>query len=235
MSVAIVHPAPPVTSRGPCPTPVSIVHPAPPVTDGGPGPVPVAIVHPAPPVTDGGRDPMPVAIVHPAPPVTDRGPVPMPVAIVHPAPPVTGRGPGPMPVAIVHPAHPLTGRGTGEFTSQHKNPDTGSAFHLNGKAMVQGLGKVTVNGDIHGPGFIKSDIYTGRLTLRTGHGQVVVELTSFRPAGPAGLPVWYRYHIVSGTGPFKTMHDSGSLRLDVQLDPSMGPSADQHGTFRMTI
>jgi hypothetical protein len=31
------------------------------------------------------------------------------------------------------------------------------------------------------------------------------------------------------------MHDSGSLRLDVQVVPPTGPSADQHGTFRMTI
>ncbi|MBO0700174.1 MAG: hypothetical protein J2P46_17375 [Zavarzinella sp.] len=143
--------------------------------------------------------------------------------------------PAPVPVAIVHSTHPLTGKGTGDFSSHHGNPDTGTTFHIHGTANLQGLGKVTVDGDIHSPGFIKSDTYTGRLVLRTGHGRVVVDLTSFRPAGPAGLPVWYRYRIISGTGPFKTMHDSGSLRLDVQLLPTTGPSADTKGTFRMTI
>jgi hypothetical protein len=143
--------------------------------------------------------------------------------------------PVPAPVAVVQPAHPLAGRGTGDFSSHHGNPDTGTTFHIHGTMTTQGLGKVTVAGDIHGPGFIKSNTYTGRLYFRTGHGRVVVELTSFRPAGPAGLPVWYHYQIVGGSGPFTKMHDSGSLRLDVQLFASMGPSADQHGTFRMTI
>jgi hypothetical protein len=153
----------------------------------------------------------------------------VPSVTTGPLPPV------PVPVGIVHPTHPLAGKGTGDFTSHHGNPDTGTTFHIHGTANLQGLGKVTVGGDIHGPGFIKSDTYTGRLTFRTGHGRVVVDLTSFRPAGPAGLPVWYRYQIISGNGPFTKLHDSGSLRLDVQLLPTMGPSADTKGTFRMTI
>jgi hypothetical protein len=153
----------------------------------------------------------------------------VPAATIQPVPPV------PLPVEVVRPTHPLTGRGTGDFASHHGNPDTGTTFHIHGTANLQGLGKVTVDGDIHGPGFIKSDTYTGRLTFRTGHGRVVVDLTSFRPAGPAGLPVWYRYQIVRGTGPFTTMHDTGSLRLDVQLYPSFAAGPDQRGTFRMTI
>jgi hypothetical protein len=153
----------------------------------------------------------------------------VPSITTQPLPPV------PAPVAVVQPAHPLTGRGTGDITIHHGNPDVGRTFHIHGTMTTQGLGKVTVEGDIHGPGFIKGDTYTGRLAFRTGHGRVVVELTSFRPAGPAGLPIWYRYHTVSGTGPFTKTRDSGSLRLDVQLFPSVNPSADQHGTFRMTI
>lgn len=153
----------------------------------------------------------------------------VPSATIQPMPPV------PAPVAIVQSTHPLTGRGTGDVHGRHGNPDTGTSFRIHGTANLQGLGQVTVEGTIHGPGFIQSDTFTGRFTFRTGHGRVVVDLTSFRPAGPAGLPIWYRYHIVSGTGPFTKMHDSGSLRLDVQVAPSTGPSADQHGTFRMTI
>jgi len=153
----------------------------------------------------------------------------VPSVSIQPMPPV------PAPIAIVHPTHPLTGRGTGDIVSHHGNPDTGTTYHIHGKADLQGLGKVTVEGDIHGPGFIKSTTYTGRLHFRTGHGQVIVDLTSFRPAGPAGLPIWYRYHIVSGTGPFKKMQDSGSMRLDVHFFPTLVASPNQPGAFRMTI
>ncbi len=139
------------------------------------------------------------------------------------------------PIVIVHSTHPLTGRGTGDFQSQHGNPDTGVTHKLHGTATLQGTGKVTVTGQIHGPGFINSTTYTGKMTFQTPHGKVVVNLTSFRPAGPAGLPVWYRYQITQATGSFKGMHDSGSLRLDVQLHPSVAGGADQSGTSRVTI
>ena len=119
----------------------------------------------------------------------------VPAVTIQPMPPV------PAPIDIIHTTHPLAGRGTGDIMTHRGNPDTGTTYHIHGKADVAGLGKVTVVGDIHGPGFINSTTYTGRLFFRTGHGQVVVDLTSFRPAGPAGLPIWYRYHIVSGTGP----------------------------------
>ena len=139
------------------------------------------------------------------------------------------------PIVIAQAAHPLTGRGSGDYQSKQGNPDTGVTHKLHGSANLQGMGKVTVAGEIHGPGFIKSSTFTGKMTFRTGHGRVTVELTSFRPAGPAGLPVWYRYHVTQATGQFKGMHDSGSLRLDVQLHPSFAPGPDQAGTFRVTI
>jgi hypothetical protein len=131
--------------------------------------------------------------------------------------------------------HPLTGRGTGSYSSKLGNPDTGVTHTLNGTAHLQGLGDVKVTGDIHGPGFINSDVYHGTLTIKNARGTVTVELTSFRPAGPAGLPVWYRYKIISATGAFKGMHDTGSLRFDVTLFPSFAAGPSQAGTFRMAI
>jgi len=153
----------------------------------------------------------------------------VPAMTILPVPPISA------PVDIIHTTHPLTGRGTGDITSHRETPDTGTTYHIHGKADLDGLGKVTIVGDIHGPGFINSATYSGRLHFRTGHGEVVVDLTSFRPAGPAGLPIWYRYHIVSGTGPFKKTHDSGSMRLDVHFFPTLVASPNQPGAFRITI
>ena len=139
------------------------------------------------------------------------------------------------PIIVVHTTHPLSGRGTGDYQSQHGNPDTGVTHKLHGTATLQGTGKVIVTGQIQGPGFINSTTFTGKMTFQNQSGKVVVDLTSFRAAGPAGLPVWYRYHITQATGKYHGMQDSGSLRLDVQLHPSVAAGADQSGTFRITI
>jgi hypothetical protein len=139
------------------------------------------------------------------------------------------------PVSIVHTAHPLTGRGTGDYHSKRGNPDIGVTHTLAGTAHLQGMGDVKVAGTIHAPGFINSQTFTGTMTLRNAKGRVTVELTSFRPAGPAGLPVWYRYHVVQATGAYKGMKDTGSLRVDVALYPSFAAGPDQAGTFRVTI
>jgi hypothetical protein len=139
------------------------------------------------------------------------------------------------PIVIAQSVHPLTGRGAGDYHSHRGNPDTGVTHKVNGGANLQGMGKVTLTGEIHAPGFIHSTTFTGTMTFKTARGKVTVELASFRPAGPAGLPVWYRYHVTQATGAFKGMHDSGSLRLDVQLFPSFAAGPDQAGTFRVTI
>lgn len=139
------------------------------------------------------------------------------------------------PIVILQTAHSLTGRGAGEYQSKLGNPDTGVTHRLHGTATLQGTGKVVVTATIHAPGFINSSTFSGKMILQNSHGSVTVELTSFRPAGPAGLPVWYRYHITQATGKFHGMHDSGSMRLDVQLHPSFAAGPDQSGTFRLTI
>jgi hypothetical protein len=90
----------------------------------------------------------------------------VPSVSTQPMPPV------PAPVEIVQSTHPLTGRGAGDFHSRHGNPDMGTTFHIHGNANLHGLGQVTVEGTIHGPGFIQSNTFTGRFTFRTGHGRV---------------------------------------------------------------
>ena len=146
--------------------------------------------------------------------------------------PVVG---GPLPPVYIHPTHPLAGRATGDYLSKRGNPDTGVTDTVHGTGHVFGMGDVTVTGTIHGPGFINSTTFTGTMTFKNAHGGVKVELTSFRPAGPAGLPVWYRYHVVKATGDYAGMHDNGSLRLDVTPHPSTGNGMDRTGTFRVTI
>jgi len=167
-----------------------------------------------------------------------RKPVPLSLEALDGRVMPSATGPDPVmthPIVIAQTAHPLTGRGAGDYQSHRGNPDTGVTHKVHGSANLQGMGKVTVTGQIHAPGFINSSTFTGTMTFTTTHGKVTVELTSFRPAGPAGLPVWYRYHITQATGTFKGMHDTGSLRLDVQLYPSFAAGPDQAGTFRVTI
>ena len=142
---------------------------------------------------------------------------------------------GPLPPVQIHPTHPLTGRGSGTYLSKHGNPDVGATDTVKGAAHLEGMGQATVVGTIHAPGFIANAAYSGTMTFRNANGAVTVALTSFRPAGPAGLPVWYRYHITKATGTYSGMKDSGSLRLDVTLNPATGSNMDRTGTFRVTI
>src|SRR5262249_528361 len=113
------------------------------------------------------------------------------------------------PVKIVQITHPLTGRGTGDYHSKRTNPATGTTHTPAGTRHLQGMGDVKVAGTIHGPGFINSQTFTGTLTFWNAKGRVTVELTSFRPVSLAGLPVWYRYHVVQATGAYKGMKDTG--------------------------
>ncbi|HEX3146464.1 MAG TPA: hypothetical protein VHR66_00075 [Gemmataceae bacterium] len=152
------------------------------------------------------------------------------MAVVDPTLHIIGKVYTPLPST-----HPLTGRGTGNYSSNMGNPDTGVTHALHGTAHLQGMGDVKVDGDIHGPGFIKSDVFHGTMTFKNGRGSVKLELTSFRPAGPARLPNWYRYKIVQATGAFKGMQDTGSLRVDVTLFPSFAAGPSQSGTFRLAI
>jgi hypothetical protein len=113
------------------------------------------------------------------------------------------------------PAHPLTGRGTGTFTATRANPDTGTAYKVQGTAQMPALGgPVAVAADLHTPGNVADGVTTGTLVVTTKAGSVTVALTSFRPPAAAGVPVWYRYRVTAGTGTLAGLHDTGSLRLD---------------------
>ena len=68
-------------------------------------------------------------------------------------------------------AHPLTGRGTGTFTATQANPDTGTAYKVQGTAQMAALGgPVAVAIDLHTPGNIANGVTTGTLVVKPETG-----------------------------------------------------------------
>jgi hypothetical protein len=127
--------------------------------------------------------------------------------------------------------HALAGQGHGTYTSPFSIPDTGVQYDLQGVAHLAKLGDVTVTGSVHSLGFIVSGKASGTLTFTNANGSVTVELQGPVQPGFASLPHTFHYKVVSGTGAYQNLHDSGSLHL--VLKPAQAGAAA--GTFKLTI
>ena len=135
--------------------------------------------------------------------------------------------------AIVHKHYALAGRGTGTYQEQHTLPDAGLTCTLSGTAQVADLGQVTVAGTLHGTGYISHGHAAGTLKLSNAKGSVTLELTGLpEQNGFAALPPYFRYRIVSGTGQFLHLSETGTLRIDMTRT---GAATSNHGTYRIAI
>jgi hypothetical protein len=125
----------------------------------------------------------------------------------------------------------LTGRGTGSFQSNLPFPDAGLTYTVNGSAQLADMGQVNVTGSVHAMGFLAKGHATGALTFSNARGSITVELTGLpEQNGFAPLPQYFRYRISAATGQFKSLHETGTLRLDFS-----SLTANTHGGFRITI
>jgi hypothetical protein len=131
--------------------------------------------------------------------------------------------------------HPLAGKGSGVYSTDLIPSDAGTTYHLHGSAKLGGLSDVLVYGTVHAVGFTGSGRASGTLTIFGNGGSVTVEFQGPVQPGFSHLPHYYQYHIVSGTGAYLHLHDSGTLRLDLQPLPTAGPAVGERGSFHLWI
>lgn len=150
-------------------------------------------------------------------------------------PSVTVAPPAPLPsVAIQQTVHPMTGSGRGDFAQAAPAPGSSEAYRLNGIIRVAGMGEVRVTGSVHTVGNTREGTAVGTITLSNARGSMTLRLEGPKQAGFSELPKYFRYRIVTGTGAYTRMTDSGLLRLDLTPGPRVG-SVGARGTFSLAI
>ena len=130
---------------------------------------------------------------------------------------------------VSHVVPPLQGHGTGTYTHLVSVPDVGQRFDLSGSANLADLGHVTVTGSVYSTGFIAQGHAGGTLTFQNSHGSVTVELTGPLQPGFAALPTTFQYQVVSSTGDYAGLTESGSLTL------TLGSSSTLFGSGPFSI
>jgi hypothetical protein len=147
---------------------------------------------------------------------------------------------GPLP-PVYHSTHALAGIGHGTFLVNVLVVDSGLTFQIAGQGHFAKLGDVSIAGSIEGTGMIASGQAHGTLTFSNSHGSVTVEVTG--PVQPAfgAMPTWFHYKVTSATGGFKSVKDSGTLRIDLHFKLMMDPPKTgiivgrETGAFRIAI
>ena len=109
--------------------------------------------------------------------------------------------------------------------------DVGWTYDLFGKGNVSNLGLTAVAGHIHTLGNVATGNAEGTLFLADVRGTVTLALEGPVQKGGAGLPDFFTFKIVGGTGAFKHVEDTGIASLVVI--PAKG-GAD-HGTFTLVL
>jgi hypothetical protein len=135
-------------------------------------------------------------------------------------------------------SHALAGNGHGTYFGGSLIVDAGQSDKLQGTADLARLGHVSLSGSVNGLGLIAFGHATGRLTFTNAHGSVTVALQGPLQHGFDPLPPWFQYTVVSGTGDYQHLSDSGWLDLSFQAAaPTTGMQhfGQAHGTFALAI
>jgi hypothetical protein len=136
-------------------------------------------------------------------------------------------------------SHALAGHGNGTYSINTPVTDAGPTCQITGNGNFGRLGAATVSGSIQGVGMIANGRAHGTLTFTSAQGSLTVELTGPVQSAFAAMPTWFRYHVTSATGSYRSLNDSGTLRIDcnpAQVSISGGVSAVREtGTFRIAI
>jgi hypothetical protein len=108
----------------------------------------------------------------------------------------------------------VNGHAHGTVQRQPRLPDVGAGIGLKGLAVLNGLGKVSVSGTLHGTGFIAQGHAAATITLANSKGTVILDLTgpsqgSFTSA-PSGK---YTFAVEGGTGHYAHVVGHGTVDL----------------------
>lgn len=116
---------------------------------------------------------------------------------------------------VVPPTTPLTGAFNIGGTYSHAigpgfNPDAGNLYHFTGSGKKRSLGTFTMDGDVHGIGFIASGRFRGYVTLTSSQGTIDLRLLGPEQA-PGAFPASLAFKIVNGTGVYANASGKGEI------------------------
>ena len=108
----------------------------------------------------------------------------------------------PSPVVIVLPNMPvLVGVMKGTYTTQERIPDIGRSWTLHARGSLSGAGPSSIDGTLHGTGFIGGKSQPGgTLTIKSVGGTMTISLLGAPEGGFSGLPKTLTYRVLSATG-----------------------------------
>jgi hypothetical protein len=120
---------------------------------------------------------------------------------------------------------------------QDNNLDLGTTFDLMGSGHAHGVGRAFVTGAVHTIGNIAQGHADGTLYLSGIRGTITLKLVGpEQDNGPKGLPDYFNYSVVGGTGQYRNVDDSGTASLVVIPGHSPAHAGDlDHGTFTLVL
>jgi hypothetical protein len=122
----------------------------------------------------------------------------------------------PVPAALVRETQYLFLQGpvAGSVQNKPSRPDVGATDVLRGSGLVTPLGRVRVDGVLHGTGFIREGHAGGLLRLSNARGSVTLRLVGPAQAGfTAPQSGAYRFVVTGSTGAFAHALGTGSVTL----------------------
>ncbi len=91
--------------------------------------------------------------------------------------------------------------------------DSGVKLDLSGSGRLWRLGRTTLSGSLHGPGYIDQGHAEGTLTLTTPRGTETLALRGPNEPGNSPLPSVFSYTIAHATGSLRNQAGSGTVEL----------------------
>jgi len=131
----------------------------------------------------------------------------------------------------------LDGTFRGHYHEHNPNADEGSTFDFTGSGHVNKVGHTFVTGHIQSIGLIAAGQAQGTLYLAGVHGTITLSLTGpVQHNGPQGLPDYFTFRIVGGTGKYTNATDTGTASLVTIPGSSTGKTIGEgHGTFTLVL
>lgn len=135
--------------------------------------------------------------------------------------------------------HAMAGQAQGGYIGSRTSLLSAVTYTLNGTADLNALGHTTVHGTVHSVGLVALGAATGTLTFTNSLGSVTMSIAGPTQGELAALPQQFTYTVVSGTGTYAHVRDTGTLTLALApapagtTPPSLYPQI--LGTFTMSI
>jgi len=132
---------------------------------------------------------------------------------------------------------PLDGTFRGHYHQPAGIPDVGSTFDFTGSGHVNKVGHTFVTGHIQTIGLIATGEAQGTLYLAGVHDTITLSLTGpEQHDGPQGLPDYFTFTIIGGTGKYTNATDTGTASLvTIPGYSTAHPNARGDGTFTLVL